>query len=293
MRPRSMTGFGRGETAFAGRTWIAEVRTVNHRFLDLRIILPRPYAALEDRVRSAAATYHDRGRVEISLQLQGEEAAGLLLAVNTDLAQQYHRCLQQLNDEFGLDDKVRLADMLTMRDLISQQEQNLDPDREWPGISAALGRAFEECSRMREQEGLLLKEDLAKRLAGFAATVGAIEQRLPEILQQRQDELKSRITRLLDGVDLDPMRLAQETAILADKCDVTEELVRLRSHISQFTGFLASDEPVGRRLDFLLQEFLREVNTLASKISNAGVAYLNVEMKNEIEKLREQVQNLE
>ncbi len=293
MRPRSMTGFGRGEAAFEERTWIAEVRTVNHRFLDLRIILPRPYAALEDRVRSAAAAHHDRGRVEISLQLQGEEEAGLLLAVNMDLAQQYHRCLQQLNNEFGLDDKVHLADMLTMRDLISQQEQNLDPDREWPGISAALGRAFEECSRMREQEGLLLKEDLAKRLAGFAATVGAIEQKLPEILQQRQGELKSRITRLLDGVNLDPMRLAQETAILADKCDVTEELVRLRSHISQFAGFLDSDEPVGRRLDFLLQEFLREVNTLASKIGNAGVAYLNVEMKNEIEKLREQVQNIE
>lgn len=292
MRPRSMTGFGRGETAFEGRTWIAEVRTVNHRFLDLRIILPRPYAALEDRIRSAAASHHDRGRVEISLQLQGEESGGLL-AVNTDLARQYHRCLRQLNDEFALDDKVRLADMLTLRDLVSQQEQDLDLDREWHGISAALDRAFEECRRMREQEGQLLKEDLAKRLAGFAATVGAIEQQLPEILQQRQDELKSRITRLLDGVDLDPMRLAQETAILADKCDVTEELVRLRSHISQFTGFLASDEPVGRRLDFLLQEFLREVNTLASKISNAGVAYLNVEMKNEIEKLREQVQNLE
>lgn len=292
MRPRSMTGFGRGETAFEGRTWIAEVRTVNHRFLDLRIILPRPYAALEDRVRSAAASHHDRGRVEISLQLQGEESGGLL-AVNTDLARQYHRCLRQLNDELALDDKVRLADMLTLRDLVSQQEQDLDLDREWHGISAALDRAFEECRRMREQEGQLLKEDLAKRLAGFAATVGVIEQQLPEILQQRQDELKSRITRLLDGVDLDPMRLAQETAILADKCDVTEELVRLRSHISQFTGFLASDEPVGRRLDFLLQEFLREVNTLASKISNAGVAYLNVEMKNEIEKLREQVQNLE
>lgn len=293
MRPRSMTGFGRGEAAFEGRTWIAEVRTVNHRYLDLRILLPRPYAALEDRVRSAAASHHDRGRVEISLQLQGEEADGLFLAVNTDLARQYHRCLQQLNNEFGLDDKVRLADMLTLRDLISQQEQNLDPDREWPGISAALGLAFEECSRMREQEGRLLKEDLAKRLAGFAATVGAIEQKLPEILQQRQEELKNRITRLLDGVDLDPMRLAQETAILADKCDVTEELVRLRSHISQFAGFLDSDEPVGRRLDFLLQEFLREVNTMASKISNAGVAHLNVEMKNEIEKLREQVQNLE
>ncbi len=295
MRPRSMTGFGRGEAAFEGRTWIAEVRTVNHRFLDLRIILPRPYAALEDRVRSAAASHHDRGRVEISLQLQGEEAGGPLLAVNTDLARQYHRCLQQLNDELALDDKVRLADMLTLRDLVSQQEQDLDLDldREWHEISAALDRAFEECRRMREQEGRLLKEDLAKRLAGFAATVGAIEQQLPEILQQRQGELKSRITRLLDGVDLDPMRLAQETAIIADKCDVTEELVRLRSHISQFTGFLDSDEPVGRRLDFLLQEFLREVNTLASKISNAGVAYLNVEMKNEIEKLREQVQNLE
>ncbi len=295
MRPRSMTGFGRGEAALAGRIWIAEVRTVNHRFLDLRILLPRSYAALEDRVRSAAAAYHDRGRVEISLQLHGDEAGGLLLAVNTDLARQYHRCLQQLNDEFGLDDKVRLADMLTLHDLVSQQEQAaLDPDLEWPGISAALGRAFEECSRMREQEGRILKEDLVKRLAGFAATVGAIEQQLPEILQQRQNELKNRITRLLDGVNLDPMRLAQETAILADKCDVTEELVRLRSHIAQFAGFLDSDdEPVGRRLDFLLQEFLREVNTLASKIGNAGVAYLNVEMKNEIEKLREQVQNIE
>ncbi len=294
MRPRSMTGFGRGEAVFEGRTWIAEVRTVNHRFLDLRILLPRSYAALEDRIRSTAIAHHDRGRVEISLQLHGDEAGSRLMAVNMDLAQQYHCCLQQLNDEFSLDDKVSLADMLTLKDLVSQQEQALDPDRAWPGISAALGRAFEECSRMREQEGRILKEDLAKRLAGFAATVGAIEQQLPEILQQRQDELKKRITRLLDGVNLDPMRFAQETAILADKCDVTEELVRLRSHIEQFAGFLDSDdEPVGRRLDFLLQEFLREVNTLASKISNAGIAHLNVEMKNEIEKLREQVQNIE
>ncbi|MCI5227196.1 MAG: DUF1732 domain-containing protein, partial [Candidatus Electrothrix sp. AX2] len=131
------------------------------------------------------------------------------------------------------------------------------------------------------------------RLDNFAALVGKIENMIQEILGQRQQELRNRIAKLLEGMDIDPMRLAQETAIMADKADVTEEVVRLASHIGQFQGFMESNEPVGRRLDFLLQEFLREVNTLASKISSSTVAHLGVEMKNEIEKLREQVQNIE
>ncbi|MCI5157832.1 MAG: DUF1732 domain-containing protein, partial [Candidatus Electrothrix sp. AUS1_2] len=153
--------------------------------------------------------------------------------------------------------------------------------------------ALHDCTGMREREGRSLKEELLQRLENFAALVQQIEGMIPEVLAQRQQDLKKRIEKLLEGVDIDPLRLAQEAAIMADKADVTEETVRLASHINQFRNFMESEEAVGRRLDFLLQEFLREVNTLSSKISSSAIAHLGVEMKNEIEKLREQVQNIE
>lgn len=293
MRPRSMTGFGRGEAVESDRTWTVEIRTVNHRFLDQRVILPRAYATLEERVKKTVAAHQDRGRVEIVLTLAGSSGGGPVLSVDMELARQYHACLQQLAEEFGTGPRIQLSEMLNQRDIIRLQEQSPDVDQEWPLVQQAVVAALGECARMREQEGLSLKDDLLARLDHFAAVVRKIEDGIPQVLQQRQDELKTRVLKLLDGMDIDPMRLAQETAIMADKADVTEEVVRLASHISQFRDFLDSDEPVGRRLDFLLQEFLREVNTLASKISNAEIAHLGVEMKNEIEKLREQVQNIE
>lgn len=298
MRPRSMTGFGRGEATADERIWIAEVRTVNHRFLDQRVQLPRTFAGLEERVKKLVARHQDRGRVEVSLQVQGEVSGETVLGVNMDLARQYYDCLSRLSEEFNLGNgngssPVGLNHMLTLRDLITQEEQSPDLDREWPLVEQALARALSECEQMRSIEGQALKEELVGRLDCFARTLEAIEEKIPEILAHRQCELKERIEKLLAGMDIDPMRLAQETAIMADKCDVTEETVRLRSHIDQFHHFLELDEPVGRRLDFLLQEFLREVNTLASKISNSAIAHLSVEMKNEIEKLREQIQNIE
>jgi len=288
-----MTGVGRGEARAEGRIWTAEVRTVNHRFLDQRVVLPRSFAALEERVRKLVAAHLDRGRVEVCVSLLGEAAAGPLLAVNSELAAQYYRCLRQLCDQLELSTRIQLSDMLTLRDVITLQEQAPDLEGEWRLIGEAVAAALAECDRMREQEGMRLKEELLGRLASFAAIVDTIEEKIPRVLAQRQQELRNRVEKLLDGMDIDPMRLAQEAAIMADKSDVTEEVVRLRSHISQFRAFLDSDEPVGRRLDFLLQEFLREVNTLASKISNGDIAHLGVEMKNEIEKLREQVQNIE
>lgn len=183
--------------------------------------------------------------------------------------------------------------MLTLRDVIRQQEESLDLDAEWEVLNKAVTAALDECDRMREQEGQSLKDDLRNRLQRFAEIVQTIEESVPEVVQKRRQELKERIGKLLDGLDMDPARFAQEVAYMVDKADVTEEIVRLHSHIEQFDYFLASDEPVGRRLDFLLQEFLREVNTLASKINNGSIAHLGVEMKNEIEKLREQVQNIE
>ena len=293
MRPRSMTGFGRGEASADGRTWVAEVRTVNHRFLDQRVVLPRLFGALEEPVKKLVAASLDRGRVDCTFSLQGMTTSQPQLVVNDSVARQYHRCLRQLIGDYGLRPEIGLADMLTLRDVITLEEPRPDMEAEWGLIRTALTSALRECDRMREEEGRAMQVDLLDRLGKFEAIVARITDRLPELLALRQAELRQRVGRLLDGVDLDPVRLAQETAILADKSDVTEEVTRLGSHIGQFRAFLASDEPVGRRLDFLLQEFLREVNTLSSKIANADIAHLGVEMKNEIEKLREQVQNIE
>ena len=293
MRPRSMTGFGRGEASADGRTWVAEVRTVNHRFLDQRVVLPRLFGALEEPVKKLVAASLDRGRVDCTFSLQGMTTSQPQLVVNDSVARQYHRCLRQLIGDYGLRPEIGLADMLTLRDVITLEEPRPDMEAEWGLIRTALTSALRECDRMREEEGRAMQVDLLDRLGKFEAIVARITDRLPELLALRQAELRQRVGRLLDGVDLDPVRLAQETAILADKSDVTEEVIRLGSHIAQFRAVLASDEPVGRRLDFLLQEFLREVNTLSSKIANADIAHLGVEMKNEIEKLREQVQNIE
>ena len=293
MRPRSMTGFGRGEASADGRTWVAEVRTVNHRFLDQRVVLPRLFGALEEPVKKLVAASLDRGRVDCTFSLQGMTTSQPQLVVNDSVARQYHRCLRQLIGDYGLRPEIGLADMLTLRDVITLEEPRPDMEAEWGLIRTALTSALRECDRMREEEGRAMQVDLLDRLGKFEAIVARITDRLPELLALRQAELRQRVGRLLDGLDLDPVRLAQETAILADKSDVTEEVIRLGSHIGQFRTFLASDEPVGRRLDFLLQEFLREVNTLSSKIANADIAHLGVEMKNEIEKLREQVQNIE
>jgi len=293
MRPRSMTGFGRGEASGDGRTWVAEIRTVNHRFLDQRVILPRLFAAFEEPVKKKVAAALDRGRVDITFSLQGLATVEPQLAVNESVARQYHRCLQQLIDEYGIEGPVTLRDMLTLRDVISLEEQRPDMETEWLLISASLDAALKDCDIMREKEGQALQQELLGRLAKFERIVRQIDDSIPELQQQRQNDLRIRISKLLEGLDLDPIRLAQETAIMADKSDVTEEITRLDSHMAQFRTFLASAEPVGRRLDFLLQEFLREVNTLSSKIANASIAHLGVEMKNEIEKLREQVQNIE
>lgn len=293
MRPRSMTGFGRGEANDGGRSWTAEIRTVNHRFLDQRVTLPTAFAGLEERVKKQVAAQQDRGRTEICLTCHGEVSGAAQLTVDMELARQYYRCLLELHEQLGLSGTVELRDLLAQRGIIVQQEQHPDVEQEWPLIEQAVLAALADCARMREQEGQALKTELNSRLDHFAALVSEIETAVPQLVAQRHLELQERVAKLLAGMDIDPARLAQEAAVMADKADVTEEIVRLGSHISQFRSFLDSDEPCGRRLDFLLQEFLREVNTLASKIANAAIARLGVEMKNEIEKLREQVQNIE
>ncbi len=290
----SMTGFGRAMvSADDERSWLVEIKSVNYRFLEQRIILPKSYNTFEDRIRKLIASRFSRGRVETTIRLDRPGQTGSKLQLDMSLANQHYDCLQALQRQFALEPEIRLADMLIRDGIIREVEPELDLEEDWQLLSRVVTKALDDCERMRAYEGENLGRDLNTRLNEFARLIFTVEADIVEVLRFRQDELKVRIEKLLTGFDLDPARLAQECAFMADKADVTEELVRLRSHVDQFSHFLALDEPVGRRLDFLLQEFLREVNTLASKISNPKIAYLGVEMKNEVEKLREQIQNLE
>lgn len=290
-RPLSMTGYGRGEVTGA-KSWTVEVRSVNHKFLDLSIKIPRKYLGLEERIKKEISTHYSRGHVDVYVNPGAEAGDNIRLAANLPLARNYYQCLEAIREDLSLEAPT-LAMIQNYKEIIVAHEEEEDLEVVWPQVSEALGQALTMAQSMREQEGEALKNELSQRLQEFAKTVETIAQDVPAIVQRRTEKLKERLAVLLQGVDLDPLRLVQEVALMADKADVTEEVVRLRSHISQFSGFLAADEPVGRRLDFLLQEFLREINTLASKISDAPTAHLTVELKTEVEKLREQIQNIE
>ncbi len=291
-----MTGFGRGEQISDSCSWTVELRSVNHRFLDVIVKMPRACARFEERIKKQVSTYHARGRVEVFVNHSGEAVETTQLQVNLKLARQYYDCLKAMQDELQLNSAPDLALLAANRELFEavQNEQSLEEvEEQWPNLSAALHAALQECKAMRAAEGMSLQQDMINRLDGFEQKVDDIRSAVPELLAMRQTALKERLDKLLTEVELEPQRLAQEVAIMTDKVDVTEELVRLSSHVEQLRGFLEMDEPVGRRCDFLLQEFLREVNTIASKINNSSIAHLTVEMKNELEKIREQIQNLE
>jgi len=291
-RPHSMTAFGRGESGEA-RRWTVELRSVNHRFCDVRVKMPREYVILEDRIKKEISSVFARGHIEVLVSLAGGRAQGGRARVNLELAGQYLACLDQLQRSFDLEGRPSLAMLAALPDVIREDEEDESLDEVWAEIREAVAGAVSACLTMRADEGQSLKAELLTRLAGFEATVTTIGQAIPGLVAQREAALKERLALLLAGVDLDPTRLAQEVAIMADRYDVTEELVRLQSHIQQFRSFMNLAEPVGRRLDFLLQEFLREINTMASKINDTDITHKAVELKNEVEKIREQVQNLE
>ena len=293
MACNSMTGFGRGEVASGDRVWMAEVRCVNNRHLDLKIKMPHGYAVLEERVRKKVSGFHQRGRVDLLLAANGDFSDLVKMHVNLELVRAYKLAMSQIAQELDVEAVTDLAFVASRPEVLVQEQQNEDIEAVWPLLEQALDQALVDCEAMRQQEGAALVRDLSARLQVFTRTIEEIEAGIPELLKQREQVLGERLQKLLGNVQLDEQRLCQEVAILADKTDVTEEIVRLHSHIGQFHSFLTEKEAVGRKLDFLLQEFLREVNTIASKINDAAIAYLTVELKSELEKMREQIQNIE
>lgn len=294
MTCRSMTGFGRGEAASdSGRVWMAEVRCVNNRYLDLKIKLPQGYGAVEERLRKLVSGYHQRGRVDLLLTVNGTCFDLVKMRVNTELVRAYKCAMEEIARELGGEAVMSPAFVASRPDILIQEQQGEDVEEVWPYLEQAVEQALIACETMRRQEGEAMVSDLLARLQVFVNTISIIESAIPGLLQQREQILGERLQKLLGNVQLDGQRLSQEVAILADKTDVTEEIVRLKSHVGQLQSFLNEKEAVGRKLDFLLQEFLREVNTLASKINDAPIAYLTVELKSELEKMREQIQNIE
>lgn len=291
--PLSMTAFGRGDASNDQLTFIVEITSVNHRYCDIKIKIPYQYSAFEEKVRKEIQAHYSRGHINVFITVTGKIINSIQLTPNLPLAREYYNCLQAIQQELNLDEQPTLTMLKDCKDVITLTEHEQELDEIWSPMRTALTTALTNCDKMRQAEGKTLKNDLLTRLNNFTAIIDAIKTNIPELLLKKEKKLKERLDNLLVDVDIDSMRLMQEVAVMVDKSDVTEELVRLTSHVSQFTGFLEFDEPVGRRVDFLLQEFLREINTLAAKINDVSVAHRTVDLKSEIEKMREQVQNLE
>ena len=291
---KSMTGFGRGEAVLNGRRYIAEIKTVNNRHRDLFIRLPRTLQAIEDEVRSQISTAIKRGRVEATLQMEKEGVElEYDLELNLPLVRSYLRIFKQLSEEFGLERKVRADDLCQMKDVLLVKPEELDLAVAKEAFREAVGHALDACDSMRIQEGRALKEEFLKRLALIEDHIKEVESRAGLVVEDYKRKLRQRVEHVAQGIPMDETRLTQEVAIFADRCDITEELVRARSHLEQFRSYLSPEDAVGRRLDFLLQEINREITTMSSKASDSAISARGVEIKAELEKVREQVQNVE
>ncbi|KIX12881.1 YicC/YloC family endoribonuclease [Dethiosulfatarculus sandiegensis] len=291
--PKSMTAFGRGENPVAEGSWVAELKTVNSRYLDLHFRIPPSLTALEDRIKKLVSSRIARGRVNLSIKANGVVEAPPSLVLNKPLVNEYKKVLTALKRELGVTEDPGLAPFLENRDIIQTQEETPDLEAVWADVKPALEKALEENTAMRQTEGRSMAQDLNQRLDTLAGLFAQVVERSPEIVENYKQRLNERVAKITEDVEFDPQRLAFEVALMADKCDITEEEVRASSHLKQFRSFLAQDEPVGRKLDFLTQELNREANTMGSKSPDADCGQLVVEIKAELERIREQIQNIE
>lgn len=289
----SMTGFGRAEAQSDAWQVAVEVNTVNHRYLDVAVRLPRRYVSLEHRIRKLVGERFSRGRFDVSCSITALDGRGRQVVADEALVAEAVSLLRRVKDHHGLAGQVDLATLFQFRDLLRVEEPEEDMRGLWDVVSPIVREAFETLEAMRAEEGKALHADITALVASVRGLIVQLTDRLPVARAEHQAALEDRLQNLLKDVPLDPQRLAQEVAYLADRADVSEEVARLGSHLDQLEGFIASGEPVGRRLDFLVQEMNREVNTIGSKLGDLTVSRLVIELKHELGKIREQVQNIE
>lgn len=289
---KSMTGFGHFEITEQDVTISVEIRTVNHRYCDVYLRMPKQLSTFEEGVRSILTSRITRGKVDAFVTLDNKTVAKQQVVLDETLAASYHQALKKMVDEFGLRDDISATALARFPDILRIEKQEDDTD--WEGIlQKAITGAVTHLMEMRGREGEKLGESLLNNLDYIESQMTHIAAVAPRVVQEYRERLENRIQDLLDPQKLDQQRLAMEVAVFADKCSIDEELVRLRSHIGQMRSMLQEGSPVGKKLDFLIQEMNREVNTIGSKASNLDITKVVVSLKSEIEKMREQVQNVE
>lgn len=292
---RSMTGYGRGEFSDDSKSIVIEMRAVNHRYCDVSVRMPRRYSFAEKDIVAAVKDRLMRGKIEVSAAFDMFGQTEDDIQLNRKAAESYYKALTELRDSYCNADSVGLSLLAGMPDVIRAVPRQEENNEIKAAIMSALDKALESMCEMREEEGRKLAADLMMRADNIECIKSQISERAPELVAEYKEKIESRITELLDGkAEITPDRIALEAAVFADKSDITEELVRLGSHVDQLRAFIVSDEAaLGKKMDFLVQEMNREVNTIGSKTNDNRIVSSVIELKSEIEKIREQIQNIE
>ncbi len=289
----SMTGYGSAKGEVAGNSVSVELKSVNNRYFDCSVRLPRTLLFAEDRVKEAVSSRVRRGKIDVFVSIQSSQETDTQVIVNEELVRGYYDAVKHIADTLDLEPGLSALSLARMPDVLSVERKEIDKDAAAEELSLLTLQAVDEFNAMRAREGARLKEDMRSKLSVIEGLVAVVEQRSPETVKEYRKRLESRLRELLEDRNIDEQRLITETAIFADKTAVDEETVRLRSHIAQFRSMLEEGSPIGRKMDFLVQEFNRESNTIGSKCSDAALAKVVVDLKSEIEKIREQLQNVE
>lgn len=290
---RSMTGYGRAQKLIGNKEITVEIRSVNHRFLEYSSRVPRAYAYLEERLKNLVKTSVSRGKVDVSLSVQTVSGTDSQVIINHDLARSYLDALKNLSEDLQIKNDVTVSQLARFSDIFTVVRVADDEEEVWQAVSEVAQEAVEHFVQMRENEGLKMQQDLLYRLDLIEQMVAKVEELSPKTVENYTNRLHAKLEEVLQNKAVDEQRILTEAAIFAEKIAVAEETVRLGSHVHQFREILKSNEPVGRKLDFLVQEFNREANTIGSKAQDLEVARVVVDLKSEIEKIREQIQNIE
>lgn len=290
---KSMTGFGRCEWEDGDRKVIVEIKSVNHRFCDINIKMPKKLGLFETAIRNVIKDYVERGKLDVFISYEDISEHDLCLKYNQALAEEYLKSIEKIGEDFQIPVNVTAADLSKYPEVFTLEEQNVDEDTLWKILEETLRKACEQLCQARAQEGEKLRKDLLDKLDGMGEQISFIEERSPQILEEYQQKLRTKVEELLGDSTADEARILTEVTIFADKICVDEELVRLKSHVESMKAALDKQESVGRKLDFLAQEMNREANTILSKSNDLAVSNCAIDLKTEIEKIREQVQNIE
>ena len=290
---KSMTGFGRAETVTAQRKITVELKSVNHRYLDLNIKMPRKFNVFEGQVRNLMKTYMQRGKIDVFISYEDYTASSVALKYNRELASEYLSYLKQMEEEFHLENDIRVTTLSRYPEVLTMEDASIDEETLWECLEVTLKEACQRFVEARTREGQHLKEDLLQKLEDLDRKVSQVEERSPEVVQAYREKLEQKVHELLEDSQIDDNRIAAEVVLFSDKICNDEETVRLHSHIQGMKNILKEQDGVGRKMDFMAQEMNREANTILSKSNDLQVSNIAIDLKTEIEKIREQIQNIE